>query len=148
MICDTTSVYYPLLADIYYPVIDKSAYGSVVKSWTHDATVACNFAPAGSKSKTEVQPNTAIQIDSSLIGRTRRDIRYSTTEVKNSVTNVLITNVRDRFDNQIYMETSGPRAGLPTVFEIATNDPIVGPFGKVEYFRVLIRRSENQAVEI
>ena len=146
--CDTVDAYYPLLADIYYPTIDQGAYGNVTKSWMLDKSVACNFAPAGAKAKKDVIPNTTVTIDSSLIGRTRTDLRFSSLDSKNAVTNIIITNIRDRFGNVVYMEASGPRAGQPTLFEIATNEPIVGPFGKVDYFKVVIRRSENQAVTV
>jgi hypothetical protein len=27
-------------------------------------------------------------------------------------------------------------------------NPVVGPFGTVEYYKVLVRRSENQAVDL
>lgn len=148
MICETTDVFYPLLADVYYPEVEQSAYGNVTKNWMLDATLACSFAPAGSKSKRDLQVSPSITIDNSLIGRTRKDIRLSLTNSKNSITNVLLTNIRDKNSNVIYLETAGPRAGLPTLFEIASNEPIVGPFGSVEYFRVVIRRSENQAVGI
>ena len=66
----------------------------------------------------------------------------------NSVTNVLITNIKDSNCNPIYIETAGSRAVKSTIFEIASLEPFVGPFGNVEYFRLTIRRSENQAVEI
>jgi hypothetical protein len=46
------------------------------------------------------------------------------------------------------METSGPRAGKSTIFEIATNEPFVNPFGNVEYYKLILRRSENQGAEV
>jgi hypothetical protein len=72
----------------------------------------------------------------------------SSLEAKNSITNVVVTNLRDKNCNEIYLETSGPRAGKSTIFEIATQDPFVGPFGSTEYYKLIIRRSENQAVDV
>jgi hypothetical protein len=72
----------------------------------------------------------------------------SSLESKNSITNVIVTNIRDKNCNDIYTETSGPRSGKSTIFEIATQDPFVGPFGSVEYYKLIIRRSENQAVDV
>ena len=46
------------------------------------------------------------------------------------------------------METSGPRSGKSTIFEVATQEPYVGPFGGIEYYNLVIRRSENQAVDV
>jgi hypothetical protein len=72
----------------------------------------------------------------------------SSLEAKNSITNVIVTNIRDQNGSEIYLETSGPRSGKSTIFEIATQDPFVGPFGSTEYYKLIIRRSENQAVDV
>lgn len=149
IVCETTDIMYPLLADIYYPLIEQGAYGNIDRQWVLDATIACFFAPAGRKNQQDVQPQTVnITIDHSLTGRTRKDIRFTSREAANSITNVIITNIRDKHGNPIYVETAGPRAGKSTIFEIATNEPIVGAFGSTEYFRVVIRRSDNQAVTV
>ena len=38
--------------------------------------------------------------------------------------------------------------GKSTIFEVATNDPFVGPMGNVEYYKLVIRRSQNQAGDL
>lgn len=146
--CHTTDFMYPLKADIYYPIVEQGAYGNVQKTWVVDRTVACNFASAGSANKEDVKPNPQINIDFSLIGRIREDIRISSLYTKDSLVNVIITNIRTSNDVPVYVETSGPRSGKSTIFEVATNEPIIGPFGDVEYFKVVIRRSENQATDL
>lgn len=146
--CESTDFIYPLLADVYYPIVEQSAYGNVKKQWILDKTVACAFSSAGTADKEEVKPNVNITKDVVLIGRTRSDIRISKLDSNNAITNVIITNIRDGSSNQVYMETSGPRTGKSTIFEIASQEPIVGPFGSVEYHKLIIRRSENQAVDI
>jgi hypothetical protein len=148
-VCEAPDTFYPLIADIYYPIIEQGAYGDVQRQWMLDATIACFFAPASRKAKQDVEPQRVnITIDNSLVGRTRNDIRFTSLQAANSMTNIIITNIRDRHGVPIYVETSGPRAGKSTLFEIATNEPIVGAFGKVEYYKVVIRRSENQAVTV
>jgi hypothetical protein len=67
---------------------------------------------------------------------------------KNALTNILITDIKDQEGNLIYMETSGPRSGRGTLFEIATYEPFTGPFGTIESFNILIRRSENQTGDV
>ena len=59
-----------------------------------------------------------------------------------------MSNIRDSSGNAIHLETSGPRAGKSTIFEIATQEPFVGPFGGIEYYKLVLRRSENQAADI
>jgi hypothetical protein len=146
--CETTDFIYPLLADVYYPVVEQMAYGNVSKQWILDKTVACSFSSGGAANKEEVKPNVNITKEVILIGRTRKDVRFSKQENRNAITNVIITNIRDAAGNPIYLETSGPRAGKSTIFEIASQDPTLGPFGSVEYYKLVIRRSENQAVDV
>lgn len=145
---DLTDFTFPLEADIYHPIVEQGALGNVKKTWVLDRSVACSFSSAGTAFKEEVKPNVNITQDGLLIGRIREDARVSSREANNAITNVIITNIRDKNCNPIYVETSGPRAGKSTIFEIATNEPFVGPFGGVEYFKLIIRRSENQAADI
>lgn len=147
-ICETTDFAFPMQADIYHPVVDQGAYGNVQKTWILDRTIACNFNAAGTAWKEEVQPNVNITQEKLLIGRVKTDVRMSSISAKNSINNVIITNIRDKNGNPIYTETAGPRSGKSTIFEIATQDPFVGPFGNVEYYKLIIRRSENQAVDV
>lgn len=148
MSCDTTDFIFPLIADVYYPIVTQSAYGDLNKKWVIDKSVACSFTPSGRKGKAQVNADIELVQNSILLGRTRCDLRISSMTDKNAITNVLITNIRDADGNFIYLETSGIRNGKPTLFEVASNDPIVGPFGRTEYYRVLIRRSENQGADI
>lgn len=148
MICEDTDFVFPMQADIYYPIVEQGTYGNVKKNWIIDRTIACYFSPAGTASKEEVVPNVNITQDKLLIGRSKTDLRISSLDAANSVTNVIITNIKDKNCNPIYIETSGARAGKSTIFEIATQDPITGPFGNVEYYKLIIRRSENQAVDV
>lgn len=148
MICETTDFAYPLLADIYYPIVEVGAYGNVKKQWVLDKTIACFFNVAGSKYKKDVGTEANINIDNSIIGRIKNDPTVSSTETLYSITNIIITNIRGNDGQIIYNESAGPRSGNPTLFEIATLNPVVGPFGKVEYYKVVLRRSENQAVDL
>lgn len=149
MPCGTlTDFIFPLEADIFHPIVDQGAYGNVKKTWVLDRSVACNVSAAGTAGKEEVKPNVAITKDVMLVGRIKADVRISSRGEQNSITNVVISNIRDKNCNPIYIETSGIRAGKSTIFEIASQEPYVGPFGNVEYYNVVLRRSENQAVDL
>jgi len=139
---------YPIKADIYYPIIEQGAYGNITKQWVFDRTVGCNFSPAGTAFAEEVKPNVKINIDETLIGRTKTDLRITSNKSKEFITNVVITNIRTKSDVPIYIETAGTRSGKSTIFEIASNEPIVGPFGDVDYYKLIVRRSENQATDL
>lgn len=146
--CETTDFVYPLLGDVYHPIVSQGAYGNMERTWVLDKTVACNFSPAGTAYAEDVKPNVKINTENHLIGRTRVDLRLGSEDGRYSITNVIIANIRTKEGVSVYNETVGPRAGRSTVYEIATQDPIVGPFGNVEYYKVIIRRSENQAADI
>jgi hypothetical protein len=145
---DLTDFMFPMQADIYYPIVEQGSLGNVKKTWILDKSVAVSFTPAGSAFKEEVVPNVNITKENLLIGRAKGDVRISSRESNNAVTNVIITNIKDKNCNPIYVETSGPRVGKSTIFEIAAQDPFTGPFGNVEYYRIVLRRSENQAVDV
>jgi hypothetical protein len=146
--CETPDFIYPMQADVFYPIVEQGAYGDVKKLWVLDKTIIGNFAFSGSALKEEVKPNVNITQQSLVLARVKTDIRVSSRDVNNSITNILITNIRDKSGNYIYNETSGPRAGKSTIFEIATVEPFVGPFGGVEYYKLVIRRAENQAANV
>lgn len=148
VVCETTDFIYPMLADIYYPIVEQGAYGDVKKNWVLDRTIACQFNSAGTANKEEIRPEVKLLLDNSLIGRVKSDIRFSSEEQKNALTNIVITNIRDKNGNVIYLETSGPRAGQPTIFELATFDPLLGPFGNIEYYKLVVKRSENQGSDL
>lgn len=140
---------YPMLASVFYPVVEQGSYGNVKKQWILDRVVAMSLTPQGNAMKEDVKPNVNITQQFVLVGRTKTDIRISDkTQAQSSITNIVISNICDRNGNSIYNETAGVRAGKPTIFEIAGQDPFTGPFGNVEFYKIILRRSENQAVDI
>jgi hypothetical protein len=148
MSCDTKDVNFPMQADIFYANNEQSAYGNVIQSWYYDRSVFCNFVYAGSKFREEAVPNILISQDALLIGRTRQDIRFDTNGEPADFTNLVVTNIRDKSCQELYVETGGPRPGKSTLFEIATIKPFINPFGKTEHFSIILKRSENQGMEI
>ena len=139
---------FPMQASVYHPIVEQGQYGAIQKQWVLDRVFACSFSSGGSAFKEEVKPNVSITQNSILVGRVKSDIRISSLNSKNALTNILITDIKDREGNIIYMETSGPRSGKATLFEIATYEPFTGPFGTVESYNLLIRRSENQTGDV
>jgi hypothetical protein len=146
--CETVDFNYPMLADVFHPIVEQAVYGNVKKQWILDRTIAGSFTTSGSALKEDITPNVNITQQMLLLGRARTDIRFSSQEDGKSITNVIITNIKDRYGKEIYLETSGPRAGKSTIFEVATLEPFSGPFGNVEYYKLVLRRSENQAVTV
>jgi hypothetical protein len=144
--CDTTDFIYPMKADIYYPIITQNSYGQPNKEWVFDRTIVCNATTVGGAGDVELKPDTFLQYDGKLVCRSRSDIRVSSNESENAITNILITNIRSKTDIILYKETAGPRTGRGTIYEVGTLEPFVGPFGNIEYYKMLWRRTENQTV--
>lgn len=144
--CETTDFIFPLKADIYYPIITQNQYGQPNKAWVFDRTIAINTNSSGGQGTEDIKAAEFLQNENKLIGRSRSDIRISSNNSNNAITNILITNIRSSDNSLIYKETAGPRNGKGTIYEIATVDPFVGPFGSIEYFKILLRRTENQTV--
>jgi hypothetical protein len=148
-VCESTDFMFPMLADVYYPIVDQGAYGNVKKQWILDRQFACNFTVKGTASSNEeVKPNVNITKENILIGRTKTDIRISSNKEMQSVTNIVITNIKTTQDQPVYIETSGSRSGHSTIYEIASIEPILGFLNTIEYYRVILKRSENQATDI
>lgn len=140
---------FPLKADIYYAISDTTAYGVVSKTWVLDRTVVCNVEPTADLNKQDIKSTRSVyERNEILSGRVKTDIRKSVREIDNAFSNVIITNIRDVNDNEIYVETSGPRSGKSTIYEIAAQTPFLNPFNSIEYFSLTIRRSENQGVDV
>jgi len=144
--CEATDFIYPMKADIYYPIITQNNYGQANKEWVFDRTIICNASTIGGAGDVELKPEVFLQYDGKLIARSKSDIRISSNNTDNAITNILVTNIRSATDLVIYKETAGPRTGRGTIYEVGTLEPFVGPFGEIEYFKMLWRRTENQTV--
>ena len=147
-VCETPDFMFPMQASVYHPIVEQGQYGAIKKHWVLDRVFACSFSSGGSAFKEEIKPNVNITQNSVLVGRAKSDIRISSLDSRNALTNILITDIKDQQGNLIYIETSGPRSGKGTLFEIATYEPFTGPFGEIESYKLVIRRSENQTGDV
>lgn len=146
MNCDKPDFMYPMLADVYYAIITQNEYGKAIKDWVFDKTITCNAQPITKRTQEEMSPAIFLQTDGKLVARSKTDIRTSSKNDNNAITNVLITNIRLPQDNLVYRETAGPRNGRGTIYELATIEPFIGGLQSIEYYYMMWRRSENQTV--
>lgn len=144
--CETPDFIFPMYADIYYPIITQGAYGEVKKEWVFDRTIICNATPVGGAGEEDIKPAEFLQYENKLVARSKIDLRITSNEAKQAITNILITNIRNTNNEMIYKETSGARSGRGTIYEVATLEPFLGPFNSIEYYKMVWRRSENQSV--
>jgi hypothetical protein len=137
---------YPMKADIYYPIITHSDYGQATKKWVLDRVIILNATPVGGAGQEDIKPEIFLQYENKLVGRIKEDPRISTSDGSNAVTNILVANIRNAEDTLIYKETAGVRSGRGTIYELGTVEPMTGPFGSVDYYKMLLRRAENQTI--
>jgi hypothetical protein len=135
-----------MMADIYYPVISQTDYGQATKKWVLDRTIILNATPVGGAGQEDIKPEIFLQYENKLVSRVKEDPRMSTSNGSNAITNILIANIRNAQEVLIYKETAGVRAGRGTIYELGTVEPFTGPFGSIEYYKMLLRRAENQTV--
>jgi hypothetical protein len=133
-------------ADIYYPVISQTDYGQATKKWVLDRVIILNATPVGGAGQEDIKPEIFLQYEKKLVSRIKEDPRMSTSNGSNAITNILVANIRNAQDVLIYKETAGVRAGRGTIYELGTVEPMTGPFGSVDYYKMLLRRAENQTV--
>ena len=143
---DTTDFMYPMLADVYYPIITQGPFGEIKKEWVFDRTISCNATPVGGAGSEQIKPEMFLQYENKLIVRSKADLRITSASSQEATTNILITNVRLSHGELLYKETAGPRSGKGTIFEVGTLEPFAGPFNNIEYYKMLWRRTESQAV--
>ena len=144
--CEATDFIYPMKADVYYPIITQNSYGQANKEWVFDRTIVCNATSLGGAGDVELKPDVFLQYDGKLVARSKSDIRVSSNMTDNAISNILVTNIRSASGITLYRETAGPRSGRGTIYEVGTVEPFIGPFGEIEYYKMLWRRTENQTV--
>jgi hypothetical protein len=135
-----------MLADVYYPIITQGPFGEILKEWVFDRTISCNATTVGGAGSEQIKPDMFLQYEDKLVVRSRGDLRIKSNLSQEATTNILVTNIRLSHGQLIYKETAGPRAGKGTIYEIGTLDPFTGPFNNIEYYKMLWRRTESQAV--
>jgi hypothetical protein len=135
-----------MLADVYHPTMEPSPYGGISKSWILDRTIAGNFIRAGAQTKEELVVNIDLTQDSLLIARIKTDLRVANSQEESGLTNIIVTNIRHTDGTLYYSESAGKRKGQGTLFEVATQQPFINPFRKIEHYTVILRRLTNQGV--
>ena len=141
--CD--SMLFPMRFDIYYAIESQEPSGKMKKTWVFDGTRACSFyAPNDEKNDENADlARRFFKLGSVLAGMVPKDPRQDSTGLYHPQTHILITNIRG--DNGAYwIEPDGQYVGSPTIFEMRTCQPFIGPFGKVDYWNLYLERSDDQ----
>lgn len=141
MFCNT---FYPLIADVYYAIQSQNDFGEIDKQWEYNQSIRVDFSMSTNYKDQQIQADQMMWVQDMITGRTPTDIRKSDTSQLYSLTDILITNIRNDSGEYIYYETAGSRQGLSSLFEVAGLLPHNGPFGTNDYYKIVLKRSMMQ----
>lgn len=143
MFCNT---FYPLIADIYYATRTQDEFGAIDKEWTLDRSIRVDFSMSTNYKDQQMQADQVMWVQDMITGTTPDDIRIDSEGGMHSITDILVTNVRNDKGVAIYIETAGAREGSGTLFEVAGVLPHNDPWGNNDYYKVVAKRSMVQEV--
>ena len=127
--------------DMYYSTESQDSFGVQNKTWTLDQTLLGHAEVLGAVNKDGLKNNTFFEYEGKLIGRTQKDPRVSLEGIYYPITSILITNIQDISNGTIfYIESDGD----PTIYEVMAAEPYVNPWNEIEYYKILLNRSDRQ----
>lgn len=143
------SLLFQMQCDIYYATESQDKYGKVDKKWQFDMVEDCSFYTLGDQSNNNnftFDDERFFRLETMLYGRFKTDPRSGSDGLYHPLSHILVTNIRAAGCNDeiFFIETNGQYEGKPTIFEIKTCQPFVGPFNTVEYYKIQLERSDTQ----
>lgn len=138
------STFFPQIADVYYATQTQNDFGDIEKTWSYNQQVRLQLNMSTNYKDQQMQPDQFFFMEDILDGRCRTDVRISKDGATYAMTDILLTNIRNDVNKVIYHETAGIREGQPSVYEVAGVLPHLDPFGCVDYYKVVIKRSDMQ----
>lgn len=145
------NLFFPMHCDVYYSIETQDDYGKMVKQWFFDRTEHCSIYSISDRSNDDnftfnsASNDIFFKLETMLYGRTEKDLRKSSNGEYYPLSNILINNIRGlETDDSFFIETVGGFVGTPTLYEIKANQPYVGPFNKVDYYKIQLERSDIQ----
>ena len=146
------SLFFQMKCDIYYATESQDKYGKIDKSWVFDMTEDCSFYTLGDVSNANnftFDDGKFYRLETMLYGRFRTDPRQALDGSYHPLSHILVTNIRGGTcnDEVFFVETNEGYEGKPTIYEIKTCQPFVGPFNTVEYYKIQLERSDFQELD-
>lgn len=144
-----SSLFFQMQCDIYYATEDQDEYGGISKKWEFDMIEPCSFYTLGDKGNNNnftYDDSIFYRLETMLFGRFQSDPRKSSNGLYYPLSHILVTNIRGTGCNEdtFFVETNGNYDSTPTVFEIKTCQPFIGPFNTIEYYKIQLERSDIQ----
>ena len=134
---------YPMTADIYYSTVEQSSFGEMVNTWSFDRVINCSAIKERPDSAitNAISSEKFIEYSYKLDFRTADEILKSSDDISYSITEILITNIKDPSGKVVWFEVLDE----PTVFEIGNVEPMFDPFHNFFGYRIFLRRADDQS---
>jgi hypothetical protein len=143
-----TDIFFPMKCDIYYATEDQDKYGKIVKNWSLGNTLDCALYTPDDKKNDEFkfEDQKFFKLDQILVGRTKQDPRKSDIESYYPMSHILLTNIKSDGcnDELLFFESTETYEKKATIYELRSCQPYVGAFSTIEYFKLVLVRSDTQ----
>lgn len=142
-------LFFQMDCDVYYAQDIQNEYNEVVKQWEFDATRPCSFYPFGDQNNQfAFEDKVFDKMQTAIFGRFKDDIRKASDGVYHPLSHILVTNIRGATceTDMFFIESNGNYVGEPTIFEIKSFQPFIGPFNRPDYYKTQLNRSDRQVL--
>lgn len=147
MVSCCNDILFSMKMDVYYSTTSQDKFNKEIKEWSLDKTMVGYAEVLGAVDSDGLTAGQFFEYKDKLIGRTKEDPRISVDGIMHPITDIVITNIRDRnSETQFYLESSGVRSGQSTIYELFSVEPYVNPWNIIEYYKILFNRSDIQEI--
>ena len=139
-------MFYPLQMDVYYSTTIQNQLGEIEHVWTYDRSIPCRVASNTNYKDQNVFPEQRMRILDQINAQITEDIRIDSLGGMHALTGILVTNIVAGCGGVVYKETAGERAGDTTVYELIGYMPHVDLFNNIDYVKIVLNRTDEQAI--
>ena len=128
--------------------VGQNEGGEAAKVWQRDRTeLASYFNVMGTVNLQDLTADREFEYKKRLNGRFRfpSDPRLDNDGNYHPVSSILVSNIINKNSGeQLHLDENGN----PIIFEVMSVDPFINPFGKTEYFKLLLERADDQFMQL
>jgi hypothetical protein len=128
--------------------VGQNEFGEAEKVWQRDRTeLESYFNVMGTVNLQDLKADTAFEYKKRLNGRFRfpSDPRVDFENNSHPISSILVTNIIDKNSGQqLHLDENSN----PIIFDVMSVDPFINPFGKIEYYKILLERADDQFMQL
>ncbi len=133
---------------VYSGGVGQNEWGEAEKVWQRDRTeLESYFNVMGTVNLQDLTADREFEYKKRLNGRFRypSDPRLDNDGNYHPISSILVSNIINKNSGeQLHLDENGN----PIIFEVMSVDPFINPFGKTEYFKLLLERADDQFMQL